>query len=148
MNQIAAQDWSSPESVFLPDLLPTCNDALSAAESLRDQARSAVANLVIGPNGKPDPALLEQEQFAVHGFAWLCTYTAALREMLHWAERLESEGAFRDLEKLMLQAAFGEYLSQIRGGIALSQVEILRLADMGLPPQAETSLETASVRRP
>ncbi len=146
MNQTAAQDWSSSESVFLPDLLPTCNDALSAAEALRDQARSAVANLVMGPNGKPDPALLEQEQFAVHGFAWLCTYTAALREMLHWAERLESEGSFRDLEKLMLQAAFGEYLSQIRGGIALSQVEILRLADMGLPPQAETSLETTSVR--
>lgn len=146
MTQTAAQDWSPSDSVFLPNLLPTCTEAVSAAEVLRDQARAAVANLVMGPNGKPDPALLEQEQFAVHGFAWLCTYTASLREMLNWAERLKGEGAFRDLEKLMLQAAFGEYLSQIRGGIALSQVEILRLADMGLPPQAESALDTASVR--
>lgn len=146
MTQTAAQDWSASDSVFLPNLLPTCADAVSAAEALRDQARAAVGNLVMGTNGKPDPALLEREQFAVHGFAWLCTYTAALREMLNWAERLEAEDAFRDLEKLMLQAAYGEYLSQIRGGIALSQVEILRLADMGLPPQAESALETAGVR--
>ena len=146
MNQSAAQGWSPTDSVFLPDLLPTCTDALSAAETVRDQARATVSTLVMGTNGKPDPRLLEREQFAVHGFAWLCTYTAALREMLSWAQRLEAEGTFRDLEKLMLQAAFGEYLGQIRGGIALSQVEILRLADMGLPPQAEAAFETASVR--
>lgn len=146
MNQTAAQELGSTESVFLPDLLATCGSALTAAETLRDQARACVSSLVMGSNGKPDPALLEREQFAVHGFAWLCTYTAALREMLSWAQRLEAEGTLRDLERLMLQAAFGEYLSQIRGGIALSQVEILRLADMGLEPQAEQDFETASVR--
>ncbi|TQV83412.1 acyl-CoA dehydrogenase family protein [Denitrobaculum tricleocarpae] len=146
MNQTAARELPQTESVFLPDLLTTCGSALTAAETLREQARASVASMVMGPNGKPDPVLLEREQFAVHGFAWLCTYAAALREMLSWAERLEAEGALRDLETLMLQAAFGEYLSQIRGGIALSQVEILRLADMGLEPQAERDFETASVR--
>ncbi len=146
MNQTAAQELPRTESVFLPDLLTTCGSALTAAETLREQARASVASLVMGPNGKPDPVVLEREQFAVHGFAWLCTYTAALREMLSWAQRLEAEGSLRNLESLMLQAAFGEYLSQIRGGIALSQVEILRLADMGLEPQAEQDFETASVR--
>ncbi len=146
MNQTAAQELAPTESVFLPDLMASCGSALTAAETLRDQARASVSSLVMGSNGKPDPAILEREQFAVHGFAWLCTYTAALREMLSWAQRLEAEGALRDLERLMLQSAFGEYLSQIRGGIALSQVEILRLADMGLEPQAERDFETASVR--
>lgn len=146
MNQTAAQELPLTESVFLPDLMTTCGSALTAAETLRDQARASVSSLVMGGNGKPDPALLEQEQFAVHGFAWLCTYTAALREMLNWAQRLEADGALGDLETLMLQSAFGEYLSQIRGGIALSQVEILRLADLGLEPQAGQDFETASVR--
>lgn len=145
MNQTAAQELAPTESVFLPDLMASCGSALTAAETLRDQARASVSSLVMGSNGKPDPAILEREQFAVHGFAWLCTYTAALREMLSWAQRLEAEGALRDLERLMLQSAFGEYLSQIRGGIALSQVEILRLADMGLEPQAERDFETATV---
>lgn len=146
MNQTAAQELPLTESVFLPDLMTTCGSALTAAETLREQARASVSSLVMGPNGKPDPVLLEREQFAVHGFAWLCTYTAALREMLSWAQRLEADGALGDLEALMLQSAFGEYLSQIRGGIALSQVEILRLADLGLEPQAERDFETASVR--
>ncbi|WP_282607457.1 acyl-CoA dehydrogenase family protein [Pelagibius sp. Alg239-R121] len=147
MPQTAAKDWTTTDSVFLPDLIALCSDALTSAETLRDQARASVSTLVMGGNGKPDPALLEREQFAVHGFAWLCTYTAALREMLSWAQRLENAGTLRDLEKLMLQAAFGEYLSQIRGGIALSQVEILRLADLGLPPQAEETFDNASVRK-
>ncbi len=146
MNQTAAQELASTQSVVLPELLSTCGAALSAAETLRDQARASVATLVMGSNGKPDAALLEREQFAVHGFAWLCTYTAALREMLNWAQRLEAESALRELEQLMLQAAYGEYLSQIRGGIALSQVEILRLADMGVTPQAEEEFTTAAVR--
>ena len=28
------------------------------------------------------PALLEQEQFAAHGFAWMATYVEALRQLL------------------------------------------------------------------
>ena len=33
------------------------------------------------------PKLLEREQFAAHGFAWIATYVAALRQMRRWAER-------------------------------------------------------------
>ena len=35
-----------------------------------------------------DPALLEREQHAVHGLAWLATYVEALRQMQAWALRL------------------------------------------------------------
>ena len=52
--------------------------------------------------------------------------------MLAWAERLGGEGELGELERLMLQAAFGEYLHQLTGGIALSQVEMVRPGDMGL----------------
>ena len=132
MNQAAAiSGGTAGSSLILSDLLPTCRGALEAAESLRAAAKGTVAGLV-APNGKVDAELLEREQFAAHGLAWLATYVTALREMLHWAERLEAEGALGELESLILQSAFGEYLQQMTGGIPLSQVEIVRPIDMGL----------------
>ncbi len=118
-------------SSMLAELLPTCRQALGAAEDFAAVAKQAVANLV-APNGKVDAAALEREQFAAHGYAWLTTYVTALTQMLAWAERLEATGRLHELEQLILQAAFGEYLQQMSSGIALSQVEIVRPNDMGL----------------
>ncbi|WP_422364948.1 acyl-CoA dehydrogenase family protein [Pelagibius sp.] len=133
------------ESLILPDLLPACAEALGAAESFAEAARRAVTGLV-APGGKVDAALLEREQFAAHGYAWLATYAAALRETLAWAERLEAAGQFGELEQLMLQAAYGEYLNQLWGGLALSQVEVLRPADLGMSDDDIHALYTPAVQ--
>jgi len=134
------------ESLILPDLLPLCAEALVAAEGFGAAARRAVVRKV-APGGKVDAALLEREQFAAHGYAWLATYVAALREMLHWAERLQAAGQLGDLEKMLLQAAYGEYLNQLAGGLALSQVEVLRPADLGLGGDDIRALATPAVAR-
>ena len=136
---------SEGEALILPDLLATCREALSAAEIYRDAAKRAVAGLV-APGGKVDPERLEHEQFAAHGYAWLATYVAALGEMLHWAERLEAEGRLREAERLILQSAFGEYLYQIWGGIALSQVEIVRPGDLGVADDDTHTFYTTAVQ--
>tara|TARA_B100001750_G_C15516850_1_gene607926 strand:- start:2798 stop:4345 length:1548 start_codon:yes stop_codon:yes gene_type:complete len=81
-------------------------------------------------NGKIDASILESEQYTVHGLAWFATYATSIREMLNWAERLISVNQFGETEKLVLQSAFGEYLSQIFGGIPMSQGEIIRLKDL------------------
>jgi (2S)-methylsuccinyl-CoA dehydrogenase len=120
-------------SYILPGLQDDCRKAHTAAGDLYQAARSHVADLV-APEGGPDAVLVEREQFAVHGLAWLATYVTALEQMLAWAERLEAAGNLRTLETLFLQIAFGEYLQQMAGGIALSQVEILRPGDLGLTP--------------
>ena len=133
------------ESLILPDLLPTCAEALAAAESFAEAARQAVAGLV-APGGKIDAGMLEREQFAAHGYAWLATYIAALRETLAWAERLDAAGQFGELEQLMLQAAYGEYLNQLWGGLALSQVEVLRPADLGMSDDDIHALYTPAVQ--
>ena len=144
MNQTAvAGKTVAEDALLLSDLLPACAAALTAARDYRDAARRAVTALV-APAGKLEPRLLEREQFAAHGYAWVATYVAALERMLLWAERLEAEGALRELEALMLQAAFGEYLNQLAGGIALSQVEVLRPADLGL---ADSGVENKAVAR-
>jgi (2S)-methylsuccinyl-CoA dehydrogenase len=76
--------------------------------------------------------LIEQNQTAAHGLAWLATYAQSLRQMQKWAEALESNGKFGEIEQLIHQIAFGEYLWQIYGGIQMNQGEILRLQDLGL----------------
>jgi (2S)-methylsuccinyl-CoA dehydrogenase len=49
-----------------------------------------------------------------------------------WADRLNAESKFGEVEQIILQIAFGEYLAQIKGGIPMSQGEILRLSDLGV----------------
>ncbi len=115
------------------DLVTRARAALPAVEALLTAARKGVADRVV-VNGRPDAARLDEHQFAAHAFAWLTTYTAALRQMADWGERLEAAGRLGALERLILAAAFGEYLAQMAGGIAISQVETIRPADMGVTP--------------
>ena len=115
-------------------LLATAKRALDAAEALVDQARAALALRVGG--ARPDAEALEREQFAAHGLAWYATYAAGLRQMLGWAERLEARSEFAEREQLILGAAFGEYLAQMTGGIAMSQGEIARPGDLGVEDAA------------
>jgi len=140
----AVQAKARSDSLILSDLLALCAEALNAAEGFEAAARHKVTALV-APGGKVDAGLLEREQFAAHGFAWLATYVAALRELLHWAERLEAAGQLGALEQLMLQAAYGEYLNQLSGGIALSQVEVLRPGDLDLTEDDLAVLATPAV---
>ena len=121
----------TPAAVLVPDLLPTCAEALRAAEAFEAAARRAVAGRV-SRNGRVDAGLLEREQFAAHGLAWMATYVAALRQLLRWAGRLEAEGRLGELERLILQAGYGEYLSQLWGGLPMSQGETVRPDDLGM----------------
>jgi (2S)-methylsuccinyl-CoA dehydrogenase len=108
-----------------------CDRALEAAESMLARAQAALSAKV-APDGKIDAAALDRLQHAVHGFAWLATYVAALRALLAWANSLESAGKFGERERLILQLGYTEYLAQILGGIPMSQGEMVRPADLGL----------------
>ena len=127
------------------ELLVWCEAGCGAADSLRESAKRGVAALV-APEDVVKADLLEANQFAAHGFAWLATYAVALRQMLGWAERLADAGQFGELEALLLQAAFGEYLNQMFGGIAISQCEIVRPHDMGVDSVTRHALESAAVK--
>src|SRR3954463_7011692 len=113
------------------ELLGATERALSAAEAVLRQARTYVGYRVM-PGGAIDGALIDREQTAVHGFAWMATYVEALRQIRGWASRLDREGEFGCSEALILRIAFGEYLAQLAGGIAMSQSEIVRPGDLGL----------------
>ncbi len=107
--------------------------AVEAAAALLARATDAVRGLA-STDGTLDRQRLEREQHAVHGLAWLATCVEALRQLQGWAERLEVDGGFGQLEQDLLAVAFGEYLARILGGIPMSQGETVRLAALGLDP--------------
>ena len=121
----------SDTSPIIEELLPACEDALEAADILLGKIKDSIGGRVIR-DGRVDGALIDADQFAAHGMSWAATYVEALRQMLGWAGRLEAADKFGELEQLVLQSAYGEYLSQLYGGIPLSQVETVRPRDMGI----------------
>jgi len=132
-------------SVVIDNLLPTCEAAVEAAATLQMAAKESVLARV-SKDGKIDGALLEAEQFAAHGYSWMVTYVESLRQMHAWGKRLDEEGKFGELEQLMVQCAFGEYLTQLTGGIPLSQVEIVRPADLGVGSKETHAFHTDAVK--
>ena len=126
------------------DLLAHGRAASHAIEGLLALATDSVRARV-SEGGRLSPALLESEQRAAHGLAWLATYAQAIRELTAWGERLADENRLGETELLLISIGLGEYLAQIFGGIAMSQGEIVRLEDLGLADGAITSARTASV---
>src|SRR5882724_11056803 len=145
MLQTARPSSETPSSGSLPDVLQLCGQALAAAEAYQAQARSAVLRLV-APQGAIDAAALDREQRAAHGLSWLATYVTALRETLLWAQRLAAGGRSGEIESLFCQAAFGEYLAQIKGGIAMSQGEVVRPPDLDAEAAAESLGQNRAVQ--
>jgi len=132
------------ESPVLTDLLALTGAAIEPAEALLARARDTVRETV-SIDGKPNAKRIEEEQTAAHGLAWLATYVEALRQMHRWAERIDGDGKFGEVEQLILQIAFGEYLWQLYGGIPMSQGEIIRPQDMGLTQDDQRLLMTDAV---
>ena len=115
--------------MIIDKLTDTCADALTAADALIESMQQVMRDVLAAPaaDGKPDAgSAMVREQARAHGFAWATTYVRALHEMLGWANRLQSNGRLGELESLMLQAAFGEYLAQLAGGLPMSQGEMFR----------------------
>ena len=102
-------------SAVLPDLLTLTKAALPAVQSVFDSARVSVRAMV-SKDDKISGALVEANQTAAHGLSWLATYHQSLQQMQRWAESLNADGNFGEMEQLLHQIAFGEYLHQIAGG--------------------------------
>ncbi|MBN2760493.1 MAG: acyl-CoA dehydrogenase family protein [Rhodobacteraceae bacterium] len=138
-------DGQTMPTTLLPDLLSVTRAAIAPAETVLSKATDAV-RARIAPAGKVDAVLLDADQQAAHGLAWLATYVESLRQMQAWAEKLDAEGRFGEMEALIHQIAFGEYLQQIAGGIPMNQTEIVRMADMGLDWSDLAEFQTDAVR--
>ncbi|WP_380056401.1 acyl-CoA dehydrogenase family protein [Falsihalocynthiibacter sp. SS001] len=134
---------STTPEVLIEDILPLCESALSSVALLVNQAKANLQSAV-ARDGRVSAELLEHHQHQAHCFAWFATYHAALTQMHRWADALTTDGKFGEIERLILQIGFGEYLIQILGGIPMSQGEMARLQDLGILSDAP---RTAAVEK-
>jgi (2S)-methylsuccinyl-CoA dehydrogenase len=116
---------SPPQSVG--EALEWSAAAVTAADRILHVAKACVREKV------KQTGQLDIEQHAAHGLAWLATYVEAVRQMHGWAHELEKHGRLGELERLLLAVAVAEYSAQIAGGIPMSQGEIVRLRELGVP---------------
>jgi len=140
------QDFSATPTPVLSDLTDLTAASIAPLEALLEAAKAQVRSLV-ERDGRVSARLIEQNQTATHGLAWLATYVESLRQMQNWASRLKEEGKFGEVEQLLLQIGFGEYLCQVQGGIPMNQGEFLRLQDLGLGADAQQALMTPEIMR-
>ncbi|APX22019.1 MAG: acyl-CoA dehydrogenase [Rhodobacteraceae bacterium] len=137
-------DVTLGQGILLDDLMSLTGAAIAPAEEVLEKAKQAVRATVV-EDGRVSGKLIEANQFAAHGLAWLATYVESLRQMQYWADKLTGEGSFTEVEQLIHQIAFGEYLSQIAGGIQMNQGEMVRLSDLGLDAGALSAFRTDAV---
>ena len=132
------------ESVDAPafDAIALGREVTALLEQVLAEATSAV-RAQVSEGGKLSPALMEREQRAVHGLAWLATYVFSVRELIDYADRLTAVGKFGETERLLVQIGLGEYTAQVLGGIPMSQGETVRLADLFLSGETVEALRTA-----
>ncbi|MFD2172803.1 acyl-CoA dehydrogenase family protein [Rhodobacter lacus] len=119
------------DTILSADLLALTGAALPEIAALTAEATAGLKEKV-SRGGKVSNAALEEDQFAAHALAWLATYNQSLIQLNGWATRVAEAGQFGEMEKLILQIGFGEYLNQIAGGIPMSQGETARLSDLGV----------------
>ena len=140
-----AQTAIAPEALDPAELLTMTGEAAGAAEALVQKAREHLSARV-KVDGRVSGSKLEQAQFGAHAYAWMATYAQALRQLHDWANRLSDEGNFGEIERLILQIGFGEYLWQLYGGIPMSQGEIARPQDTGLTQDDQRLLMIPAVQ--
>jgi (2S)-methylsuccinyl-CoA dehydrogenase len=126
------------------ELNTALREAVAAVEALFADARRAVAGRVT-VEGRVMARVLDREQRATHGLAWLATYVEAIRQLAAYAERVQKSGNFGEIEELLVRIGAGEYLAQVLGGIPMSQGEIVRLSDLGLSASAVATRVTPAV---
>tara|TARA_R110002124_G_scaffold87672_4_gene225513 strand:- start:57 stop:1727 length:1671 start_codon:yes stop_codon:yes gene_type:complete len=125
------QDITMTPSPRVENLTRTTASTLPVIDAILLTAKDNLREMVTD-NGRISSNLIEAHQTAAHGVAWLATYVQALHQMQAWASRLDADAKFGEVEQLIHQIAFGEYLAQIYGGIQMNQGEMIRLHDMGV----------------
>lgn len=110
----------------MKDMTHQSQTVLSELDDLLARATEALRARVT-VDGRVDTDALERHQHAAHALSWLATYVMSLRQLADWSARVDGP-----VEALITRIGMGEYLTQILGGIPMSQTEFARLSDLGV----------------
>ena len=120
---------TNTKNTLIHNLPELCAEALGDVSKLLENMKTYLESKT-KLDGRVNPALLEEHQFAAHGFAWFTTYYSSLVSLKNWHHNIVINQLNSKLTELTLQIGFSEFLAQIYSGIPMSQGEIIRLEDM------------------
>jgi (2S)-methylsuccinyl-CoA dehydrogenase len=115
------------------ELVELAREATAALDALLADAVAKVRERVV-VEGHVVGRLLDREQRATHGLAWLATYVEAVRQLAAYTGRMVGDGTLGEIEEHLVRIGLGEFAAQIVGGIPMSQGEVVRPSDLGLSP--------------
>ena len=127
---------AAPAPADTTDPMLRAEAALAAVDTALASATASL-RAEVSAGERVSNSALEARQYAAHTLAWAATYGESLREMLAWARRLGDAGKFGEMERLIFEIGFGEYLAQLKGGVPMSQGEFARLAELGVALEGE-----------
>lgn len=121
---------------------------LAVAEAARayGQAAQQAAAAHLLRADKPARAWLQEQQRALHGFAWTATTVEAVVRAAEWGSRLAAAGKLARLDEVVLQVGLAEYLAQLAAGIPMGQNETFRPQELGLQQAAAQLAGDAAVQ--
>ena len=108
----AQQNPQDDTPIILTDLLALTQSALAPVQTILETATLHLRSLV-SKGGRVSGQLVEEHQTATHGLAWLATYSQSLEQMQKWAEGLIKAVMLGEIDQLILQITFREYLWHI-----------------------------------
>lgn len=132
-------------SAVIENLTATLTEAISAADTYKSALRTKI-DAILAPEGKVDRKAFAAHQHIAHGFAWIVTTIETLRETANWAIRLEEESKFGEIEALLTQILFSEYLAQLTTGVAMNQGEVIRPHELGTATEAAALASAPAVQ--
>ncbi len=105
--------------------------ALAAVDRLVAEAQAALRR-TLAPAGRVDGRALAVHQHEAHGLAWFEVYRQALHQTHGWCRRLAAGSGLGEVERLLAELLFAEYLARLQGGVPMSQVEMIRPEELGV----------------
>lgn len=127
----------------IPNLL------IEISNSIAPINKSAVefAKSLVKIDGKIDRKLFDKYQHQLHGLSWYETYIATLAQTAKWAQKLNEEGKFTQIEANLCVILFAEYLADLKGGIAMTTNEKIRPHELGVEDVVLAALNNEACKK-
>ena len=87
-------------------MIETFREASTVADAILADAVYQVRGRVV-MEGRTVGRLLDREQRAAHGLAWLATYVESIRQLASYAERMTEQGLFDEFEEILVRIGIG-----------------------------------------
>ena len=141
-----ASESSLYKTLLIPNLLAITEVAVTELSAIIDKVKITCVSKYV-ENQTSEKKFVEEHQTFNHSLAWLCTYYMALERMQKWSLQLKLENRLGKIETIIHQIAFSEYLAQIKGGIPISQGEIVRLNDVGIDAENQPLFKNPDIEK-